>query len=158
MGTSRFACGTAGATCAQCMMGKQCVSNACVSSPDGGSGAGAIGAACGAAGANCAQPGFCLPESGFAGPTGFPGGYCTAQCGGGGNGCPNGSTCVNGLFFGGGSTCMADCAASGTCRTGYVCTMGADAGAGYCRPSCVNGNLAACPTGQTCSTATGQCQ
>jgi hypothetical protein len=50
------------------------------------------------------------------------------------------------------NVCLAACTGTGqsTCRTGWVCEP--DGNDAYCRADCNNGNLAACPQGQTCAT------
>ena len=154
-GGSNFACGTSGAACQMCGMGDSCNAGTCGPPPDAGT-AGAIGSPC--MGNNDCPGGFCIPESTFIGPTGIPGGYCSAQCDAAG-GCPTGAVCTTQNVFGANQqVCMAECAGVGTpstCRTGYVCT--ATGTTGYCRSDCGNGSLAACPTGQTCDVATGLC-
>jgi hypothetical protein len=115
-----------------------------------------IGGACTGQG-TCAPGSFCIPEMGPTGPTGFTGGDCVAQCGMGAT-CPMGSTCVvtDALGFSG-SVCLGACDAMGGCRSGYVCAMPTDGGSPYCAANCTNGNLAACPMGQTCDMTSGLC-
>lgn len=162
-GTMGRACGTGGAACQACGFGNMCVAGAC-QTPDGG----AVmpvpaGSACTSSQA-CQPPqgAFCIQESSFGQPSGYMGGYCTAQCGANAP-CQAGDVCVTEPVFGiSGSSCRASCSAPGmgqsTCRTGYVCAAVAGTTTGYCRPNCNNGGLAACPMGQMCDAMTGYCQ
>jgi hypothetical protein len=173
-GTSNRFCGVGGNSCQNCgMSGGSCSAGQCVvTTQDGGTttvDAGTpspIGGPCtggGAAGGGqtCAN-GQCIPENSFGGSSGFPGGYCTTQCGAN-QPCAAGSTCVATSAFGvSASACWATCPDVGvqsTCRTGYVCQgLGAGATGGYCRPNCTNGGLAGCQNNTTCNTTTGLCQ
>ncbi|MBS1153623.1 MAG: family peptidase, partial [Myxococcaceae bacterium] len=157
---SRFACGLAGAMCQQCPMQNFCSAGVCTPAPlDAGIGGDAgtvlVGSPCTSV-QSCRPPqnAICIQESQFGQPTGYPGGYCTAQCGAS-NPC-SGGECVTELVFGTSqSSCRASCAAPGTgqstCRAGYVCV--GTTPPGYCRPACGNGGLAACGTGQQCGDA-----
>lgn len=104
--------------------------------------------------------GFCLESSQFGQSTGYPGGYCTANCGGG-MACTTGLCITESLFGQVLSNCRATCTGAGTgqgsCRSGYVCTLAPNPGAlvGFCRPNCNNGGLAAC-NGTVCQ-ANGYC-
>lgn len=153
---SNFACGSAGQMCTQCTNGTTCRMGACVpnTQPDGGiAPLLPTGSACTAA-SSC--EGFCLEESQFGQPTGYPGGYCTNTCGAiGGMGCGASGLCVTEQVFGQPvSQCRSTCTGAGTgqgsCRQGYVCTLAPNPGAlvGYCRPNCNNGGLAMCASGQ----------
>ena len=160
---SRFACGTAGAMCQQCMQGNACSAGACVPSdagmpPVGDGGMVAVGSAC-ASGQACQPPqgAICIQEIQFGQASGYPGGYCTSQCGPN-NPCSLSSQCVTESTFGfSQSSCRANCPGVGTgqstCRAGYVCVGGVLSSAGYCRPNCSNGGLAACATGMQCGDA-----
>ncbi|MCS6798435.1 MAG: hypothetical protein NZ898_07890 [Myxococcota bacterium] len=110
-------------------------------SPDAPAGSD-IGRPC-AGGADCAS-GLCIGEG-----DGFPGGYCTADCSGGGS-CPEGSTCVpvdRGIAI-----CLASCdeAPPRECRAGYGCSV--EAG-GVCLPGCTDDGD--CPSGSRCDPAGG---
>ncbi|MBE2251108.1 MAG: hypothetical protein IAE78_16330, partial [Myxococcus sp.] len=161
---NNFACGTAGQMCMQCPGGTNCRGGVCT--PNTGADGGTpqvlpIGSACTAA-STC--EGNCIEERQFGQATGFPGGYCTTNCGAGGQMCPSG-LCVTETVFGQPvSSCRSTCTGAGTgqgsCRTGYVCTLAPSPSAlvGYCRPSCQNQGFAAmCAQGQQCLTS-GYCQ
>ncbi len=163
-GNLPFACGATGVMCRICNPGTTCDNGSCQPfNFDGGvPDAGAplpIGGACGNTGP-CLN-GFCVPEGGITGPTGFPGGYCSANCNNGAM-CPAGATCVQSDAIGVPTkTCFAVCptAEVGTqsiCRTGYVCAPGGQDA--YCAPKCTNGGLAACPSQRMCNPTTGLCQ
>lgn len=174
-GTSRFACGLAGQLCLRCPMGQSCTAGLCLPggfdggfpndggvAPDAGTPV-AVGSAC--TGAPQCQPPFnaiCIQESLVGQNTGYVGGYCSAQCGGG-TACTPGNVCVTESFFGASqSTCRAGCTGVGTqstCRTGYVCAPSTVSTVpGFCRPRCDNGGaLSGCAAGQTCNTTTGVC-
>ncbi len=161
---TRFSCGLAGVMCAQCGPQGTCNAGVCAAGPnDGGMppamDGGSVGAPC-TSGAGCAGMGaICIQETQFGQMTGYPGGYCTAQCSAA-NACVSGECVTETVFGQAQSTCRASCAASGTpqsnCRTGYVCVAAPGGTTGYCRPNCANGGLAACGAGQTCG-ATGFC-
>ncbi len=152
MGTSNNNCGAGGNSCSACGLGTRCQNATCVAF-DGGF----VGSPC-TGNTDCSAGELCIPENSFAGASGFPGGYCLTQCAADG-GCPGASLCTQqNTGFGSQNVCMADCAAPGaqsTCRSGYVCTPSGSAG--YCRPDCFNGGLAACGNGQTCDMDAGLC-
>ncbi|MEW6435423.1 MAG: hypothetical protein AB1730_28335 [Myxococcota bacterium] len=161
-GNTNRSCGTGGAACMPCGLGNQCVAGACLT-PDGGAVTPvAAGSPCTSSmGCQPPQGAFCIRESAFGQPSGYTGGYCSAQCGTM-QPCASGVCVTEPLFGVSGSTCRASCTGPGlgqsTCRTGYVCVGIAGATTGYCRPNCNNGGLAACPTGQMCDAMTGYCQ
>jgi len=126
----------------------------------------APGAACSATSNPCGPPpgtGFCIPATlTDGGPTGFPGGFCLADCTAASansipNYCGDAGICLNTGNF---SVCEPSCASPmtgrSTCRANYVCTNGGiSGGPGFCESNCANpGN--GCPTGFTCS-AMGYC-
>jgi hypothetical protein len=123
----------------------------------------AVGSAC-STGPQCTSN-FCLPENSPLGATGFPGGYCSQNCGNGTT-CPMGSTCISSNALGvPTTTCFATCDLSalgtqGPCRTGYVCSPSpmSSTPTAFCAPKCTNGGLAGCGNGQTCNMTTGLCQ
>ncbi len=139
---------------------------------DAGPGAnpGVMGSGC-TADNQCMPPntGFCwnqtLPDGG---PSGYPGGSCSADCSHGTlsvqNFCGDGGVCLlygfsdqyGPLLLG---LCERRCTPPGqsTCRTGYVCEPLNTPGTGFCTPRCDNPG-ASCPQGQTCNTSTGLCQ
>lgn len=143
---SNLACGTGAMTCVQCQRGTTCTAGACV--PTTGSDAGSTTLPNGSA---CMQGSPCEGQC-VAAQAGYPGGYCTAQCGPGGT-CNTGICVTDSVFGQMVSTCRGTCTGAGTgqgsCRQGYVCTLAPTPGAlvGYCRPDCNNGNLAMCPSG-----------
>lgn len=153
---SSFSCGIAGQMCQQCMMGNVCNSGVCVPNvfdaglPPGDGGTVAVGSACTSTQA-CRPPqnAICIQDTQF---SGYPGGYCTAQCGAA-NPCTGGSVCITENVFGAmQSTCRAACTGTGqsSCRTGYVCVTSGTSATGFCRPACGNGGLAACAMGMQC--------
>jgi hypothetical protein len=91
--------------------------------------------------------GLCTPEQGTSGPTYWSGGACTLDC----NSltCPTKSTCVE--FGPSESFCVASCAATSDCRTGYICATTVDA----CLPDCRLGW--SCGSSLTCNVKTGDC-
>ena len=150
-----FACGTGGAMCQQCQGGTTCRMGVCLPNvqPDGGTLPPLpTGSACNAM---MACEGFCLEESQFGQPSGYRGGYCTAQCGPT-QPCSSGVCVTENVFGTMASSCRSTCSAPGTgqstCRQGYVCALSPSPTAlvGYCRPNCNNGALASCPMGQQC--------
>lgn len=146
---SNFTCGVAGNMCSQCNSGTSCQSGVCTpnTTPDGGVvQVMPTGSACTAT-TSC--EGFCLEASQFGQSSGYPGGYCTAQCGNG-TACTSGLCVTESVFGQSVSNCRATCTGSGqgTCRTGYVCTPSPSSTASYCRPNCNNGGLAMCTSGQ----------
>lgn len=72
-----------------------------------------VGRACGSQ-FECA-PGFCIDEG-----SGFPGGYCSQECGPFGSLCPAGAYCQD--FGDGQGLCLDVCGGNGDCRPGYRCT------------------------------------
>jgi len=152
-GQTAAACGVNGTLCRACP-GGPCLNGTCPVAVDGGTVAGPIGAPC-VGSTDCASQ-ACLPEFVAGQPSGYVGGYCTAQCAG--SPCTSG-TCVTETIFGAtSSTCRAVCAPqASSCRAGYVCQPFAT-GSGYCRPNCTNGGLlSGCATGQACDATTGLC-
>jgi hypothetical protein len=150
-----FACGTGGAMCQQCQGGTSCRAGVCLPNvlPDGGTLPPLpTGSACTAM-TTC--EGFCLEESQFGQPSGYRGGYCTAQCGPT-QPCSSGVCVTENVFGAMASSCRSTCpnpgAGQSTCRQGYVCVLSPSTSAlvGYCRPNCNNGALASCPMGQQC--------
>jgi hypothetical protein len=93
--------------------------------------------------------GFCLGET----DSGFPGGYCSAQCDATDpTSCGDGGACVETAF---GDFCAGTCTAGGTtCRDGYQC-----AGGFYGGPSdvdvCAPGLAAPVPVGSPCADEAG---
>jgi hypothetical protein len=123
----------------------------------GDGGASTIGMPCSST-TQCGTAAFCIPASGFSGPTGFPGGSCLQVCASTAP-CPGSSRCIDAALAGVASTvCFPTCPAPGsqsTCRAGYVCASASSSG--YCRPDCNNGGLAACPSPLSCEPS-GQCR
>lgn len=74
-----------------------------------------VGASCFSS-PECGAIGFCIEEA-----SGFPGGYCTQQCGMGGSPCPPGAVCRN--TGGGESFCLDACADPMECRPEYNCVQ-----------------------------------
>jgi hypothetical protein len=112
----------------------------------------------------CRPPnsGFCIAETVFGQPTGWPGGYCSATCNG--TACPGGSTCVD--VEDGPATnlvCLETCPAprqgQSTCRFGYVCEVNFQSagGPGICIPRC-NTIGFNCFSNTTCDAASGYCR
>ncbi len=113
-------------------------------------------------------PGICYPATSpsTGAPTGFTGGYCSAQCDHNNPSdpiCSSTGVCVGfsnsmGQAFG---LCMNRCSApeggQSNCRTSYICETATSAGEGGCLPRCDNPGWG-CPTGTTCNTGTGYCQ
>ncbi|GMU61508.1 MAG: hypothetical protein AMXMBFR34_32710 [Myxococcaceae bacterium] len=162
-GNTGRSCGAGGAQCQPCGMGNACVAGVC-QGPDGGVVMPVpTGSPCTST-QQCQPPGgtFCAQESIFGQPTGFTGGYCTAQCSAM-QPCTSG-VCVTEPVAGfSGSTCRSTCPAPGggqsSCRMGYVCAANGAMGTGYCRPNCNNpSSLGSCRMGQTCNASTGYCQ
>jgi hypothetical protein len=91
--------------------------------------------------------GLCTPELGASGPTYWSGGSCTQDCSAAA--CPDGSNCVT--FTTGDALCVDACAASGECRTGYVCATSV----GACLPDCRLGWP--CGSALACNAQTGTC-
>lgn len=159
-GDDPHACGSRGTACRACPFGGTCTGGFCSVPADAGPGA-AIGDACDSLDRACQPSAFCIPESGAAGPNGFPGGTCAAACGSDQR-CPKGAVCVATSVVGVSTTvCMASCETAGgpsTCRKGYVCAPLPGGSNGWCRPSCLNENLASCPPGHACNPAVGLCE
>jgi hypothetical protein len=97
----------------------------------------------------CITATFKLPDGGTGGPTGFTGGYCTANCSTSPAICGDGGICFGGFPQSGDTTCAEKCTAPSTgqsdCRVGYVCApfflSQMDGGAvlataGVCFPDC----------------------
>jgi hypothetical protein len=106
---------------------------------------GPIGAPC-TWNVECAS-GLCTPEQGTAGTTHWTGGSCTQDCAT--VACPSGATCMK--LESDGSFCVASCATSGDCRTGYVC----DTDVFGCLPDCRLGW--SCGSYFVCDARTGMC-
>ncbi len=108
------------------------------------------GIAC-AANADCKNPpddGVCRLELlADGGPTGLPGGECTAACRIDRNHCGDGGVCVSHACE---AACNAPLQGQGQCRTGWVCGPIADAGIGKCEGNCNNPGFV-CPQGFTCA-------
>ncbi|MGV3619533.1 MAG: hypothetical protein ACO1OB_01880, partial [Archangium sp.] len=132
---------------------------------NGGGQATSSGNAC-TSDAQCQNPpnpllGYCIPETGMNGPTGWTGGHCTADCSGDNTGsfCGNNATCVTlGTEPNTSDVCLRTCASPGTrstCRTGYACFALSGGTTNICYPDCT---VTGCDTGQTCNTGTGHCQ
>lgn len=88
--------------------------------------------------------------------TGYPGGYCTSQCGTQFQTCEPGSDCYE---VGGAASCYQLCQANDECRAGYRCQIVAsssetDKSRGYCVPRCEAGG---CGDGFSCDAASGAC-
>ena len=157
---SNFSCGLNGNQCATCLSGLVCSSGACVQ-VDGG--VSQVGAAC-TSDLQCRPPtnGFCIAETVFGQPTGWPGGSCSANCSN--TPCPTGSSCLDvGQLSGGGSNpvCFKSCAAprlgQSTCRTGYVCEVNVQTtGSGICIPRCNTVGFD-CWQGTRCDVNSGYC-
>lgn len=156
---SNFACGLNGNQCATCLNGLTCSSGVC-GVLDGG--VSQVGNAC-TGDLQCRPPsnGFCIAETVFGQPTGWPGGSCSASCSG--VACPAGSSCLD---VGGGSTgtnpiCFKSCAAprlgQSNCRTGYVCEVNVQVTlAGICIPRCNTVGFT-CWQGTHCDANSGYC-
>jgi hypothetical protein len=156
---NNFACGLGGNQCATCFSGLTCSSGSCVA-VDGGMSQ--VGNPC-SADLQCHPPanGFCIAETVFGQPTGWPGGACSASCNG--VACPSGSSCLD---VGGGTTapnpiCFKSCAGprlgQSTCRGGYVCEVNVQTtGSGICIPRCNTVGFS-CWQGTTCDANSGYC-
>ena len=102
-----------------------------------------VGASC-STGMDC-DGGVCV--------TGWPSGYCSAQCSQS-VACPGGSTCYQlNSSQGPVLVCLDDCASSADCRPGYACVV--TQGRGACGPACSSD--AECAQGYVCDSSTGQC-
>jgi hypothetical protein len=127
----------------------------------------APGAACSATSNPCGPPpgtGACIPGTLLdGGPSGFPGGFCIADCTQAAannipNYCGSAGACLD---TGNGSICVAPCtspmAGQSNCRANYVCTNGGvPGGPGFCESSCANpGN--GCPDNTFTCNAMGYC-
>ena len=157
---SNFTCGLGGSQCATCLSGLTCSGGSCLAMDAGVS---QIGNPC-VADLQCHPPGngFCIAETVFGQPTGWPGGACSASCNG--TACPAGSSCLD---VGGGGTgsnpiCFKSCPAprlgQSTCRTGYICEVNfMTTGSGICIPRCNTVGFN-CWTGTTCDPASGYCR
>ncbi|MBM4777775.1 MAG: hypothetical protein GQE15_08740 [Archangiaceae bacterium] len=146
---SNFTCGIAGNMCSQCNGGTSCQSGVCTPNTTADGGMVQVmptGSACTAM-TTC--EGLCLEATQFGQSTGYPGGYCTANCGNG-TACTSGICVTESVFGQPVSNCRATCTGSGqgSCRTGYVCVPSPASTASYCRPNCNNGGLAMCTSGQ----------
>ncbi|MBS1151193.1 MAG: Extracellular serine protease, partial [Myxococcaceae bacterium] len=112
----------------------------------------------------CQPPsnGLCIPQTVLGTPTGWPGGYCTANCSS--VACAAGSSCVNAANANGTPNwlCLKSCAGprqgQSSCRTNYLCEFdpGNPVGQGICIPRCGSAGFT-CWSGTTCSAATGYC-
>ncbi|MEW5743731.1 MAG: hypothetical protein AB1938_32765, partial [Myxococcota bacterium] len=162
---TNFLCGSFGQACQACLGGSQCFNGACVFIADAGivdAGMGPqVGQPC-TSDAQCRPPnsGFCIPESVFGQPTGWPGGACTRTCGGSTNACPPASTCVN-FDSTGQPLCIATCPSprqgQSTCRSSYVCEFNPSAaGPGICIPRC-NSPGFTCWQNTVCDFTSGYC-
>ena len=118
---------------------------------------------------------FCfkgVPRDGGTAPTGFPGGYCSADCSYDNLNtfCGTNGTCIQ---FNGGTAneyfgCLAKCPTPGApltgngCRTGYACIgVGLPDGgsSGACYRSCASAGATPCASpAPTCNSSTGLCQ
>lgn len=158
---SNFTCGMRGNQCAACLNGLTCSSGACTS-PDAGTSQ--VGNAC-TSDTQCRPPtnGFCIAETVFGQPTGWPGGACSANCGT--VGCPSGSSCLD-VGGGGGGTgsnpiCFQSCPqprlGQSTCRSGYLCEVNVQTtGSGICIPRCNTVGFT-CWQGTRCDVGSGYC-
>lgn len=178
-------CGSIGR---QCRAGYNCADlgagrDACViAAPDGGYyplyDAGMM-AADNVMGGTCSDDSQCIPpDLGFCiqatlpdgGPSGYPGGACTADCSHSyeADFCGNTGYCTNAVY----STpegplvlwsCERFCDPSLVdpgCRPEYYCvqTVGGLFPEGYCAPRCTNPGVTCPPSAPTCNTSTGACQ
>ena len=119
-------------------------SGACV---PGGPAAGQLGGACTNT-ASCA-----LGAGAVCATNGYPGGYCSIDCGANTAVCGAGGTCV--AFSSTARFCLSNCRTPRDCRPGYICYP---LGAGFssvCTPSCTSN--ADCGSGQVCDASTGLC-
>ncbi len=126
--------------------------------------AGMLGSAC-TSGTQCSFPpvnGFCLPETGSAGPTGFNGGACMADCTFNRD-CGDDGLCLGVSDTDDTSFCIEKCPGPGTrstCRDGYTCipltSGGMPIADGVCFPACDSPNNA-CDMG-ACNATTGLCE
>ena len=66
--------------------------------------------------AMCPPIGFCIEAQ-----NGFPDGYCSQDCGRGGQMCPSGAQCRN--FGPGQQLCLDECMSPNECRMGYSCVQ-----------------------------------
>ena len=156
---SNFTCGLRGNQCASCFNGLTCSSGACTS-PDAGPSQ--VGNAC-TTDTQCRPPtsGFCIAETVFGMPTGWPGGACSANCGT--TACPSGSSCLDVGGGGSGSNpiCFQSCPqpriGQSTCRVGYVCEVNVQTtGSGICIPRCNTAGFT-CWQGTRCDVGSGFC-
>jgi hypothetical protein len=97
--------------------------------------------------------GLCTPEQGTSGPTYWTGGSCTQDCASAD--CPSGATCMH--FESDGSFCVASCATSSDCRSGYICNTDLPGLPDLpgCLPDCSQGW--SCGTTFICDGQTGTC-
>ena len=156
---NNLTCGLRGNQCASCFNGLSCSAGACTSLDAGTS---QVGTAC-TTDTQCRPPanGFCIAETVFGQPTGWPGGACSASCGT--TACPSGSSCLD-VGGGGGSSnpiCFQSCPqprlGQSTCRSGYLCEVNVQTtGSGICIPRCNTAGFE-CWRGTRCDVASGYC-
>lgn len=91
----------------------------------------------------------CIQESINGESSGWPGGYCSADCSDNSSLCSDNSTCV---LLGADSLCLSDCAADSDCRVNYVC----ETVLFVCLPDCRDGFD--CGDRFTCNQTNGLCQ
>ncbi|MDY0002817.1 MAG: DUF4215 domain-containing protein, partial [Polyangia bacterium] len=85
--------------------------------------------------------------------SGWPGGFCTRDCGSGGTPCAGPTSCI---VAGIGPRCYERCATSSECRPGYLCRLDPFEGVQLvCRPLCENNSN--CPDTGICNPWTGRC-
>jgi len=99
------------------------------------------------AGAGCLS-GLCIAEVRDGSGVSWTGGTCSQVCSAA-SACPAGSACV--AFADDSALCLGNCAKSGDCRVGYVCSSAV----GACLPDCRLGF--SCGTSLGCDHATGAC-
>jgi hypothetical protein len=104
---------------------------------------------------DCPTGGLCITAA-----DGIPGGYCSAQCGAPGCGCPSGASCWSPpASIGIPPLCLAACTpgATNTCsRQGYVCQTMND-GTTACQAACQSDADCLVEAVTTCDVATGVC-
>jgi hypothetical protein len=106
----------------------------------------ALGLGC-SAGVDCLS-GLCIAEAHDGSRVSWTGGTCSQVCDAA-SACPAASACVT--FADDSALCLGNCAKSGDCRAGYVCSIAV----GACLPDCRLGF--SCGTSLGCDNATGAC-
>ena len=85
---------------------------------------------------------------------GYPGGYCSTDCGAGDT-CPANGQCVD--FGASGKSCLSKCSKPTDCRNAYYCyDLGGNFG-GVCTPKCTANSQCSSANNEICDKNSGQC-